>query len=103
MADIPLVSPDDDAEVTLPAQFCWTRRGVAGDNYRLALYDLATGETAKTAFLGDVACTYLTGLPSGWPTGEAYIWWVEVGQGAQPSDTPYNYGAAYGERLVVIH
>lgn len=103
VADIPLVSPADAAAVTLPAQFCWTRRGVPGDNYRLALYNWLTDETARTAYLGDVACATLTGLPAGWPSGETYTWWVEVGQGAQPGATPYNYGASQSERLVTIN
>jgi hypothetical protein len=103
VADIPLVAPADAAEVTLPAQFCWTRRGVAGDNYRLALYNWLTDGTARTAYLGDVACVNLSGIPAGWPSGETYAWWVEVGQGALPGATPYNYGASQGDRRVTIN
>lgn len=103
VADIPLVSPADEAAVTLPAQFCWTPRGVAGDNYRLALYNWLTDETATTAYLGNVACVNLTGIPAGWPSGETYTWWVEVAQGADPGATPYNSGASQGDRLVTIN
>lgn len=103
VADVALVSPEDGAEVTLPAQFCWTPRGVATDTYRLALYNWLTGETATTAFLGNVACVNLTGIPAGWPSGEVYMWWVEVGQGPDPNATPYNVGASQGDRLVTIN
>ncbi|MBK9233281.1 MAG: hypothetical protein IPO15_21180 [Anaerolineae bacterium] len=103
VADVALVSPEDGAEITLPAQFCWTPRGVATDTYRLALYNWLTGETATTAFLGNVACVNLTGIPAGWPSGEVYMWWVEVGQGPDPNATPYNVGASQGDRLVTIN
>ncbi|MCZ7574500.1 MAG: IPT/TIG domain-containing protein [Ardenticatenaceae bacterium] len=103
VADVPLASPADGASVTLPAQFCWTRRSVTSDNYRLIVYDPASDKTASTSYLGYVSCVNVTGLPSGWPSGATYQWWVGVYQGPDPDATPYNYGISYGDREVRIN
>jgi hypothetical protein len=102
VADIPLVSPADGASVTLPATFCWTPRSVTSDNYSLMFYYPATDEVAATDYLGYVSCVTVTGLPSGWPSGATYQWWVRVYQGSNPDATPYNYGDSYGDRGVRV-
>jgi hypothetical protein len=51
IADVALASPPDEAVVALPATFCWTPRGVPGDNYRFTLYDMFTGETVTSGYL----------------------------------------------------
>ena len=103
VADIPLVSPADGAAVTLPAQFCWTPRGLPGDTYRLALYNWLTDETAWTAYFGNVSCANLTGIQIDWPSGETYAWWVEVGRGADPGANPYNLGSSQDSRPIIVN
>jgi hypothetical protein len=102
VADIPLVSPTNGASVTLPAAFCWTPRSVLSDNYRLLLYYPDADQTAATDYLGYVPCVNVTGLPSGWPSGTTYVWWVQAYQGDDPDSTPYNFGDSYGDREVII-
>jgi hypothetical protein len=102
VADIAFVSPADGASATLPATFCWTPRSASTDNYKLVFYNPATDKVASTDYLGYVDCVTITGLPSGWPSGETYTWWVRAYQGADPDATPYNYGDAFGERDAVI-
>jgi hypothetical protein len=102
IADVALASPPDEAVVALPATFCWTPRGVPGDNYRFTLYDMFTSETVTSGYLGSAACYTLQALSAGWPADEIYMWWVEVAQGSDPAATPYNYGYSYGDRLVTI-
>jgi hypothetical protein len=102
LADITLVSPADGAAVTLPAQFCWTRRGIAGDNYKVVLYDSASGTLAGTRYLGDVGCVTIGALPPDWPTGATYLWWVQVGKGTDPAAAPYHYGWSYYSRDVTV-
>jgi len=101
-ADIPLTSPADGASVTLPATFCWEPRGTAGDNYVLVLYNPASDTIGTTTYLGYASCVKLTGLPSGWPSGATYSWWLRAYQGNDPEATPYNYGTSYGDRSVTI-
>ena len=103
VADIALVSPTDGASVTLPANFCWTPRGIAGDNYRLVIWDVDEDKVALTDYLGEVPCATLTGLPSSWPSGREYRWYVVVNRGADPNAAPYNFGISYGDRLVTIN
>ena len=103
VADIALVSPTDGASVTLPANFCWTPRGIAGDNYRLAIWDVDEDKVALTDYLGEVPCATLTGLPSSRPSGREYRWYVVVNRGADPNAAPDNFGISYGDRLVTIN
>ena len=102
VADIPLVSPADGASVTLPSTFCWASRGIAGDNYRLVLWYPDEDDTVATAYLGDTSCVVLTELPSGWPSGASYRWWVRVYRGSNPQAAPYNVGVSYGDRAATI-
>ena len=103
VADVLLASPDDGASVTLPAEFCWIPRGIAGDNYRLVFWHPDTDGMAASDFMGDSSCVTISGLPEDWPSGVAYLWWVRVYQGANPLAAPYNNGASYGDREVTIH
>jgi TolB protein len=101
--DIGLVSPNSGASVTLPAQFCWEARGVAGDNYRLAFYNPETDTAGYTSLLGSATCTTISGLPQGWNAGVQYEWWVNVYQGSNPDLNANNYGTCYSYHLVTIH
>jgi hypothetical protein len=102
IADVPLASPGQGASVHLPADFCWTPRGVAGDNYKVMLYSWDLDQVGATGWLGNVGCAGIAGLPAGWPNDGAYTWWVRVGQG-NPDAEPFNYGDAFGEALVNIN
>ena len=63
IANVDLLSPAYGATVSLPATFTWQRRGLAGDTYRIFLFDLDTGDGALTRDLGDTGSTTLTSLP----------------------------------------
>jgi hypothetical protein len=89
--------------VTLPAQFCWNQRGVANDNYRLYFYSYDADETARTGYLGNQSCVTVTSLPSNWPPGGYFAWWLRVYKGDTPDDTPYNYGDGDDMRIAEIH
>ncbi|RME42612.1 MAG: hypothetical protein D6791_17340 [Chloroflexi bacterium] len=101
--DVILASPEDWATVTLPAQFCWTPRGIAGDNYRLYIYSWDADDVAWTNYLGNVPCVTITGVPSNWTSGGYFDWWVRVYQGDDPANTPYNYGDGNDTRTAEIH
>ncbi len=101
IADVPLASPEPGSTVRLPADFCWTPRGIAGDNYKVMLYSWDLDQVGATGWVGDVSCARIAGLPAGWPNGGAYSWWVRVGQG-NPDAEPFNYGDAFGEAPVGI-
>ena len=100
--DVVTALPLPGATVTLPAQFCWTPRGVASDTYRVAFYSPARDEMGGTNWLGNVGCTVIGALPPGWPRGESYRWWVRVGRG-DPDAEPFNYGDAYYYSLVTVN
>ncbi len=111
VADVLLASPADDAGVTLPAQFCWIPRTSVmansttntDNNYRLVFYDPQTERIALSDYVGGNGCVTISGIPSDWPSGRQYQWWVRVYQGDDPANTPFDYGVAYGDRDVTIH
>jgi len=103
VADIYLASPTDGARITLPASFCWNRRSVSSDNYRLMVYYPAADEIATTNYLGYARCVTITGLPANWPSGATYYWWVAAYKGTNPDATPYNFGFSYETRQAVIN
>ncbi len=100
--DVALSSPAQGATVTLPAMFCWERRDIPGDNYRIELYD-ATDALALSGYLGDVACVNVSRIPDDWASGATYRWRMRVYQGSDPDNDPYNYGVSSGLRTVIIN
>jgi hypothetical protein len=100
IADIPLVSPGDGASVTLPTTFSWTKRNVTADSYTLVLvyFSWPVLEVSTTPLLGYVDDVTITDLPSGWPSGGTFLWWVEAHHG----DGTENVGVAYGTGEVTI-
>ena len=102
VADVAIISPADDADVQLPANFCWTPRGIAEDNYKVLFYSYDLDSTASTTWLGNVSCANISGMLQGWPNGGSYVWWVRVGKGSNPDATPFNRGDSYGERNAVL-
>jgi hypothetical protein len=104
LADVPQASPASNASVNLPANFCWTKRNIASDNYRIVFYDPVTQTYAMSGYLGsDAGCFNLGGLPSDWPSGRKYEWWLRVYQGTNPDAAPYNWGSSHFSRYVTIN
>ena len=97
--DATMASPANGATVTLPATFSWNLRGVSGDRYRIFFYDPVDNRGATTADLGYVSQTTITGLPSGWPSGRTYYWWMWVCQDASCAA----FGESFYERSVRIN
>lgn len=58
---------------------------------------------ARTDYLGNVACVIIMGIPSGWPSGVDYVWWIRVYQGQDPDTIPLNYGESFGDRVITIN
>ena len=100
VGDVTMVSPANNASVSLPAQFCWNARGVVNDVYRVEVYDPSTDQVATT--LWDAAtCATLNSLPAGWTSGRQYRWSPQVTI-AGVTD-PYSYGDAYYYRNITIN
>ncbi len=102
VADVLLASPPDGATVTLPAAFCWTPRGITGDNYQFVLWNVTIDDLAGSDFLGNDSCFTMNALVGGWKETDELRWWVQVYAGADPAATPYNFGASYGDRAVIV-
>lgn len=94
-----LLSPPGGAVMSLPVEFRWTRRGIAGDSYRLVIFDLATRDpVARTTLLGDVDRVTITGLPSSIVVGREYGWYpVVYGNG-----NPDSYGLPFFYRRITF-
>jgi beta propeller repeat protein len=101
--DIGLVSPDQGASITLPAEFCWTPRGISSDNYQIAFYNVTLDKTAYSNRLGSSGCVTITNLPADWTSGGSYQWYVIVYQSSNPDAAPYNYGASYYSHSATIN
>jgi len=97
--DVTLRSPLNGSSVTLPRTFQWDLRGIPSDHYRLVLVDLVANNIAISSDLGYVNQVTLTSLPSGWPSGRRYYWWVMVCQDAGCSA----YGNAFESWAVTIY
>lgn len=97
--DITMRAPSDGSSVTLPYTFRWDLRGITSDRYRLVLYDPVSKNLAISGDLGYVNQVTLTGLPSGWPSGRTYVWWVMVCQDTACSA----YGEAFESWSVTIY
>ena len=96
IADVNLLSPPDDAAQALPVTFTWQQRGIPGDTYRLAFFDLTTDDYWYTEDLGNVGGTTVTSL---WPDvvyGKEYAWVVWVFNG------PDSFGQSYYYRAITF-
>jgi len=97
LATIPLVSPPNNTTVQLPYTFEWTPRpGTPSDSYELNLldpYDFNPYFWTDPP-VGYVGSYTLHSLPSGFSTGDPYVWeiWVYSPDGG--------YGISYDSRLV---
>ncbi len=91
IANVNLLSPAYGATVSLPATFTWQRRGLAGDTYRIFLFDLDTGDGALTRDLGDTGSTTLTSLPDWVINGRQYGWSVVVCSGEDGCGDAFYY------------
>lgn len=97
--DVTMLSPSDGSSVSLPATFSWQLRGITSDRYRLVLVDPMNSNAAISGDLGYVSQVTVTSLPSGWPSGRTYIWWVMVCQDAACNAS----GDAFESRQVTIY
>ena len=91
IANVILLSPPPDAATALPVTFTWQQRGIPGDTYRLAFYDLATDEYWYTADLGNVGSHTVTSLWPGAVLGKEYGWVVWVFNGPDSFGESYYY------------
>lgn len=81
IADVPLVSPANGANVSLPALFTWTQRAaVSSDSYQFYLIDIGDKDPwwHTDPALGHVNSYQLTTLPAGFAAGDRYAWYVGI-------------------------
>jgi hypothetical protein len=81
IGDIELVSPPDEASVSLPQTFQWNQRTASpGDTYEFNLLDPEDPETYFYTYppLGYVGSYTLNFLPFGFQSGVDYVWEVWV-------------------------
>jgi hypothetical protein len=97
LEDFSLALPTAGATVTLPANFSWVPRGDSGATYRLMIVNLSTGGIAATVYVDGDNITLRSPLPTGWPSGETYGWFADMGL----SDG--SYGWTYEIRAVTIN
>jgi C1A family cysteine protease len=91
IANVWLLSPSHGASSTLPVAFTWQRRGLAGDTYRLILFDPGSNDWWLSNDLGDVGSATMTSLPDGTAYDKTYGWYVRVYHGADSYGTPFYY------------
>ena len=96
IANVILLSPPPDAATALPVTFTWQPRGIPGDTYRLAFFDMATDDYWYTADLGNVGSYTATGLWQGAVYGKEYGWVVWVFNG------PDSFGESYYIRAITF-
>jgi hypothetical protein len=96
IANVSLLSPPDDAATALPVTFTWQQRGIPGDTYRLAFFDLDTDKYWYTEDLGNVGTSTATGLWEDAVYGKEYGWVVWVFNG------PDSFGESYYYRAITF-
>jgi hypothetical protein len=120
VANVPLVTPPSYATAVAtnaaPARLSWSSRGVAGDRYRLCLYDpqLADGATGQPAQLCgplrdpasdplhfDLAPSSFAAAP-GFGFGRDYRWYVIVYAGDPQADPNVQYGYSFFEHAITL-
>lgn len=91
ISDVALLKPDPGATVSLPVTFQWQRRGVAGDDYVVELFDLDGGDSWVTDFQGDVGSFTATTLPPEIVAGKTYGWAMIIYHGQDAFGYSYWY------------
>lgn len=103
IANVSLLSPLNDASVTLPATFTWIGRGVANDHYAWSLTDKSDIEICPLVSTPDTATNFsLTeteAVVCGLDYDTPYHWSVYVTDGSSFSD---GYGLSYYYRTVTF-
>jgi len=89
IANVSLLSPENNVTLPLPITFSWQRREVATDTYRFRLFDPDSDQAWISNDLGYVGAASMTGLPEGAQYGKGYGWDVRVYNG------PASYGLTY--------
>jgi len=98
LKNVSMQSPPPGDSVTLPATFCWSSRGISGDNYYLRLRN--PSETGAWWYdAGASTCYTLNALPSGWQYGVEYQWSVGVENDPQDEN---DYCVSYYYRTVTF-
>ena len=96
IANVRLLSPPNGSTLPLPVTLTWQRRGLAGDTYRVILFDLDTGDGWLTIDLGAADAFTMNSLPSGAAFGVQYGWAVRVYR------APDSYGDSYYYRTITF-
>lgn len=91
ISDVVLLKPDPGATVSLPVTFQWQRRGVAGDDYVVELFDLNSSDSWITDNLGDVGSFTASNLPPEIAAGKTYGWAMIVFHGEDAFGYSYWY------------
>jgi len=78
IANVELLAPAHDAQVTFPAAFAWQRRGIMGDSYAVRWFDLSDSLSWLTDPLGDVGSFVLGELAEDMAYGHEYGWDILV-------------------------
>ena len=97
IANVELLAPADDANVSLPFSFQWQQRGVPGDGYAVEIYDPAGDDIWFTDNLGDVASLPVSVLPDGMVAGTPYVWYMVVYGG------PDDWGISFNEHTFTVN
>jgi len=96
IANVKLLSPPPDSALPLPATLVWQRRAIAGDSYRVLLFDPESDDAWLSSALGDVGSITMTSLPPGAAFGKVYGWLVRVYK------EPGSYGESYYYRQITF-
>ncbi len=100
IVNVSLVSPPNNSSRTLPTDFAWTPRGIAGDNYRWAVMDLSTSAQCLGPYqvTGDFTLDSTGFSNCGLSYGTRYGWFVYVVTGT----TMDSFGASYYYRTITF-
>jgi hypothetical protein len=90
LAHVTAVSSPSGSTQSLRTTFTWNKRNLAKDGFVLRLRDLMTGRQWTSPALGNASNYVLTGLPTGFSTGQEYGWDVLV-YTDQGLGSPYYY------------
>lgn len=83
IANVTLLSPANNATVSLPVTFTWNRRNLSGDTYQVVFYDYAAGKWFwTTGNPADTGSYTLQSLPPGMAYNWTYYWLIGVFRGA---------------------
>jgi hypothetical protein len=96
IANVKLLSPPPDSALPLPVTLVWQRRAIAGDSYRVLLFDPESDDAWLSSALGDVGSITMTSLPPGAAFGKVYGWLVRVYK------EPGSYGESFYYRQITF-